>query len=682
MNTELSRRSLLQLIGGVGASFMLGGFATLACGHEADAEQEGFAPNVFVRIDPNGTCTISIIKSDMGQGVRTTLAMLVAEELDADWSKVKVTQAPGDSATYGGMGTGGSSSVRGTNQSMRRVGATARAMLVAAAAKQWGVDAALCKTEKGRVLGPDGKSLGYGELTAAAKAIAVPTDVKLKDPSEFKIIGKVANRVDNRDVVTGQAKFGMDVRVEGMVYSVCERPPVFGTKAETVDDANARKVPGVLDVVQIPTGVAVIATNTWAALKGREALEVKWSEPAAKVSSMDLRMALKDAATDANTMPEGAKRVSASYELPYLAHATMEPLNAVADVRDDRVEVWTGSQSPDGAQNQVARQTGIPKEKVVINNLLLGGGFGRKFSNEWIAEAVEISKRVKKPVKLLWSRECDMKHDLYRPMSEHVMQATLDAQGAPLGWSHQYLQAPGRATGNYGSNAYLPYDMPSAAMRSAGVPSPVPSGPWRSVEHSQIIVANECFIDELAHGAGKDPFEFRRGLLVKNERLRKVLESAAKRAEWGKKMPAGSGQGIACFEGYGSRIAHVVEVTVKDGKVRVDRMVAVVDAGTTINPRGVEAQIQGGFMDGLATALYAEITIDGGETAEDNWDGYKWARMSDTPKMEVFIEDSGGAFGGMGEVGYPSVPAAIANAVFAATGKRVRRFPIVVEDLV
>lgn len=680
MKTDLSRRSFLQLVGGVGASFMLGGFAAIACGEAGGAEQDPFVPNVFLRIDPDGACTVSITRSDMGQGVRTTLAMLVAEELDADWAMVRVTQAPGDRATYGGMGTGGSSSVRGTNQQLRRIGASARAMLVAAAAKQWGVDPSACRTEAGKVLGPNGQSLGYGALTTAAKEIPIPTDVKLKDRAEFKIIGKPQNRVDNRDVVTGKAIYGADVRREGMLHAVCLRPPVFGTKAETIDDAKARAVPGVVDVFAISSGVAVVANNTWAALKGREALEVKWAE-GAKHSTASLREAVKAAAKEPFAMPEGAKRISANYELPYLAHATMETLNAVADVRDDRVEVWTGSQSPDSAQNNVARATGLTPDKVVIHNLLLGGGFGRKFSNEWVGEAVEISKRMKKPVQLLWSRECDMQHDLYRPMSEHALAASLDADGKPLGFSHQYLQAPGRGSGDYGTNTYLPYEIPNAGLRSAGVPSNVPTGAWRSVEHSQIIVANECFIDELAHAAGKDPFEFRKSIL-KNERLLKVLVSVAEKAQWGKSMPKGSGQGIACFEGYGSRIAHVVEVTVKDDTVRVDRMVAVVDAGTTINPRGVEAQIQGGFMDGLATALYAEITIDGGATVESNWSDYGWTRMTDTPKMEIFIEDSGGAFGGMGEVGYPSVPAAIANAVFAATGKRVRKFPIRISELV
>lgn len=672
----LSRRSFLQLVGGVGAGFMLGGM--IAFGAEPSV-QEAFTPNVFVKISPEGICTISITRSDMGQGVRTTLAMLVAEELDADWSKVRVEQAPGDSSKYGGMGTGGSSSIRASHGRLRQMGASARAMLVAAAAKRWGVEASTCRTEAGQVLGPAGQKLGYGELAADASKETVPTEIKLKDATEFKIIGQSKNRVDNRDVVTGKAMFGSDVRVPGMLYAVCLRPPAFGVKLDTVNEAPARAVKGVVDVFQIPSGIAVVATNTWAALQGREALEATWSAPP-EVSTTSLREALRGAVSEAAPMPDGTKRVKASYSLPYLAHATMETLCAVADIREDSAEVWTGSQSPDSAQNQVVRSTGLPREKVTVHNMLLGGGFGRKFSNEWVGEAVEVSKRMKKPVKLLWSRECDMQNDIYRPMSEHVFESTLDAEGKPLGWSHQYLQAPGRATGNYGNNAYLPYDVPEAKMRSAGVPSPVPSGPWRSVEHSQIIVANECFMDELAQAAGKDPFEFRRGLLVRNERLRKVLESVAKHADWGKAMPKGSGQGIACFEGYGSRIAHVVEVTVTDNVIRVDRMVAVVDAGTTINPRGVEAQIEGGFMDGLATALFAEITIDGAAPQESNFSDYRWARYSNTPKMEIHIEDSGGVFGGMGEVGYPSVPAAIANAVFAATGKRLRSFPLRLED--
>ncbi len=682
---NLSRRSFIQLVARTGASFALGSFALIACASpkssREQAKGESFSPNAFLKIDADGACTVTISRSDMGQGVRTTFAMLVAEELDADWTKIKVVQAPGDSTTYGRQGTGGSSSTRGMNKQLRTIGATSRAMLVSAAAKQWGVDASACKTENGKVIGPNGKSLGYGELTTAAKAIPVPEAVPLKDKAAFKIIGKRTNCVDSTDKVTGKAMYGYDVRVEGMLYAVCLRPPAFGATPSNIDDSATRKIAGVVDVIPIPSGIAVIAKNTWAALKGRDALKASWSEANAAVSTATLRADLKKAVGEHKEIPEGGKVIEANFELPYLAHATMESLNAVADVREGTAEVWSGTQAPDGAQAQIARVLGIAPEKVVMHTMLLGGGFGRKFSNEWIMEAVDLSKRVKKPIKLLWSRECDIQHDSYRPMSEHAMKAAVDASGAPTGWSHQYLQAPGRNGGNYGNNAYLPYDIPGAGMRSGGTGSPVPTGPWRSVEHSQIIVANECFIDELAKAAGQDPYEFRKKL-IKNERLRKVLDSAATKAKWGETMPKDMGRGIACFEGYGSCIAHVVDVSTANGIVKIVRMVAVVDVGTAINPKGVEAQIQGAFMDGVSTALKAAITIDKGGAAESNWDGYDWARMSDAPKMEVYVEDSGASFGGMGEVGYPSAPAAIANAIYAATGKRVRKFPIKLEELV
>lgn len=690
MSSALTRRTFLKLVGGVGASFALGSFA-VACSSEPKTEasrQKGdpFAPSLFLKIDPDGTCTVTVSKSDMGQGVRTSFAMLVAEELDADWSKVKVIQAHGDSATYGahgGQGTGGSSSTRSMNRELREVGAAARAMLIAAAAQQWKVDPASCKTESGKVLGPGGKSQTYGELTTVAKAIPVPEkgSFKVKDRSEFKIIGKPTNRVDNADVVTGKAMFGLDVHVDGMLYAVCLRPPAFHGQSQQVDDAAARKVPGVVDVVPISSGVAVIATNTWAALKGREALKVDWKNDNGGVSTQTIRASLKQAVIEHKEMPSGAKVIEANFELPYLAHATMEPLSAVADVRADAAEVWSGSQSPDGAQEQIAEATGLSPDKVTMHTMILGGGFGRKFSNEWIGEAVQLSKHMKKPIKLLWTRECDIQHDIYRPMSEHAIKAAVDAQGNPVGWSHQYLQAPGRGGGNYGNGTYLPYTFPNAFMRSGGVSVPVPSGPWRSVEHTQIVVANECFVDELAHAAGQDPYEFRRKML-KNDRVRKVLQMAAEKAGWGTPLPKGSGRGIACFEGYGSCIAHVVEVTVKGNEIKLDRMVAVVDVGTAINPRGVEAQVQGAFVDGIATSLKAAITVESGGAVQNNWDGYEWARMTDVPKIEVYVADSGGGFGGMGEVGYPSGPPAIANAIFAATGKRVRKFPIKVEELV
>lgn len=685
MSTDLTRRTFLQLVGGVGASFALGSFTSIACAAEPSAGRqkgEPFAPNAFLTIDPDGTCTVTITKSDMGQGVRTTFAMLVAEELDADWSKVEVRQAEGDNSKYGGQGTGGSSSTRSMNKRLRDVGATARAMLIAAAAQQWSVDPATCKTDKGKVIGPNGKTLTYGELTTAAKAIPIPSGVKTKDKSEFKIIGKATNRVDNTDVVTGKAMYGMDVHVEGMLYAVCARPPSFRGAASNVDDTAARKVPGVVDVIPISSGVAVVAKNTWAALKGREALKVDWKNDDATVTSATIREGLKGAVGAHMDLPAGGKSIEAVYELPYLAHATMEPLNAVADIREDRAEIWSGTQSPDSAQTMVVQATGLPKEKVTVHTMILGGGFGRKFSNEWIGEAVQISKKVGKPVKLIWSRECDMQHDLYRPMSHHAMKGAIDASGNPVGWSHQYLQASGRGGGggNYGNRTYLPYTIDTAGMKSGGAASPVPTGPWRSVEHTQIIFANECFIDEMATAAGQDPVEFRKKL-VKDDRLRKVLETVATKSDWGKPLPKGSGRGVAIFSGYGSCAAHVVELTIKGNEIKIDRVVAAVDPGIAINPRGVEAQMQGACIDGLSTALKAQITIDKGGAVESNWDGYEWLRMPDVPKIEVYIVESGNDFGGMGEVGYPSVAPAVANAIFAATGKRVRKLPVKIEEL-
>jgi isoquinoline 1-oxidoreductase subunit beta len=683
MNSSLTRRTFFKLVGGVGASFALGSFTTIACasGDSKPQKGESFVPNAFLKIDPDGTCTVTITKSDMGQGVRTTFAMLVAEELDADWSKVRVVQAPGDRAVYGRQGTGGSGSTRGMHEQLRNVGATARVMLVAAAAQKWGVDPSTCKTENGKVMASDGRSVGYGELTTLAKGIPVPTGNFKKDKSQFKLIGKATNRVDNGDVVTGKAMYAMDVQLDGMVYAVCLRPPAFGASPSTIDDAAAKKVAGVIDVFPIPSGIAVIAKNTWAALQGREALKVAWKNDNSAVSTTTIRDGLKKSVVAHMDMPAGAKAIEATFELPYLAHATMEPLNAVAHVRDDSVEVWSGTQSPDSAQDQVARITGLPKDKVVIHTMLLGGGFGRKFSNEWIGEAVELSKKLKKPVKLLWSRECDMQHDLYRPMSHHALKGSVGTDGKAVGWSHQYLEAGEAGGGDYKNRTYLPYEIPTAGMRQGGGASPVPTGPWRSVENTQINVVNECFIDELAHAAGKDPFHFRRDLM-KNDRLKKVMEVAAEKAGWGSALPAGSGRGIAVFNGYGSCIAHIIEVTVRDKTIKVNRVVAVVDPGTTINPRGVEAQVQGACIDGLSTALKAAITVENGGVVESNWDTYEWLRMPEVPKIEVYIADSGAEFGGMGEVGYPSVPPALANAVFAATGKRVRRFPIKVEELV
>lgn len=681
--TELSRRTILKVIGGVGAGLSLGCYAPKAAEAEAKTESTGpeFAPNAFVRIEGNGDVIVTASRSDMGQGVRTTLAMILAEELDADWTRVHVIQAGGDQKKYGSQGTGGSSSVRSTYGQFRQMGAAARQMLVAAAAKQWGVEPSSCRTEKGRVL-HDGtkKSASYGELTQAAAAMPVPSDnIQLKDKSKFTIIGKPTRRVDNAAVVTGKAMYGIDSKVDNMVFAVIARRLSFGASLQNVDDADARKIPGVVDVVRVGSGVAVLATNTWVAMKGREALKLTWDAgPNADLSSRTISDKLREAVGDLPALPDGAKLVEATYDFPYLAHATMEPMNAVADVRDDSCVVWAATQTPDGAQSQVARQLGISQDKVTINLTLLGGGFGRRLSNDYIAEAVEISKAAKRPVKLLWTREDDMRNDNYRPASHHAMRGGLDAQGKPVAWSHRAVQAGGRGGGSFG-NAGIPYEIPNAGMSRGGAPIPIPTGAWRSVENTQLTPANECFIDEMAVAAGKDPFEFRRGLL-RDGRLKAVLELAAQKADWGKPLPKGVGRGIACFGGYGSYVAHVVELSVENGEIKLHRVVIALDCGLAINPMGVEAQAQGACVDALSTALFAAITIRKGTTAQDNFDQYKWMRMDRMPHIEFHRIESDNEPGGMGEVGYPSVMPAVANALFQVTGKRVRAFPIILEE--
>jgi len=692
---DFSRRTFLKVMGGVGASFTLGSFA-LGCTSEAvakgasNAKNGGavFTPNVFMKIDPDGAVTVTAIRSEMGQGVRTSMAMLVADELDADWTKVKVVQAQGDDSKYGSMGTGGSSSTRSTYQQLREMGAAGRMMLLAAAAKQWGVEPAACRTENGHVIHDETKrTIAYGDLTSAASQVAVPTDVKVKHPSQFRIVGKPTARIDNPNIVTGKAIFGQDVQVEGAKYAVISRAPAFHAKLISFDDSAAKAVPGVQQVFKVGSGVAVVADNTWAAIKGRDALKTNWdTSENAGVSTATLEAALRGAvvaapppkgnfSNDASTMG-----VSATYDLPYLAHATMEPMNAVAHVQGDHCTIWAPTQSPDGARNGVARMLGIPAENVEFNTTLLGGGFGRRGNTDYVFEAVEISRTAKAPIKLFWTREDDTRHDFYRPMSHHALTGVIDANGNALTWAHQFIQAGRERDGGF-EQASIPYSIGSAVDREAGVKSPVPNGAWRSVSYAPYIFATETFIDEMAHAARKDPYEFRKAM-VSDKRVLAVMETAAQKAGWGTPLPAGHARGMAIFNGYNSPICHVVELSVEGDKIKLHRVVAAVDPGLVINPRGVEGQIQSGTCDGLSAALRALITIEkGGVKQQTFWD-YEWMTFDAMPPVEVYILSNNHEPGGIGEVGVPSTAPAVANAVFAATGKRVRRLPIKISELV
>ncbi len=681
--TNVSRRSIFKIVGGIGAGLALG-CVPLRAAERSDKKGVVFAPNEYITVGPDGIVTVTITRSDMGQGIRTTIAMIVAEELDADWNHVRVTQAGAGSKRVNGGGTGGSSSTPGLYNNLRKIAAGSRQMLVEAAAKQWGVDPSTCHTAAGKVFNASGKAISYGELTAAASLMTPPADAKPKPRSEFKIIGKSKSRVDNLDVVTGRAIYGQDVHVDGMVFAVVSRRPAIGATLKSFDATATKKVSGVIDAIQIASGVAVIATNTYAATQGRDALKVEWDNgPNAELDSKQVSSKMRAALGEHTEMPAGAKVVEASYEFPFLAHATLEPMNAVADVKDGSCTVWTGSQAPTGAQQQVARQLGIEASNVTINVPLLGGGFGRRFMHDWVSEVVEISKAVKKPVKLLYTRDDDLRTDFYRPAGIRSFKGAISSSGEIVGWSGLAADSAGGrgGKGRVGKPA-IPYDIPSATNQQAGAGIAVPTGAWRSVENSTNNPAYECFVDELAHAAGKDPVAFRQAL-ISDPRLKHVLATVAEKAGWGKALPAGHGMGVAVFKGYGSYAAHVAEVSVKGDAIKVVRVVCAVDPGIAVNPRGVEAQIQGAIIDGVATALKVSITLEKGLAAETSYFDYNWARIGDAPKTEVHIVESGdNSPGGMGEVGYPSVIPAIANAIAAVTGKRARKFPIKVSELV
>lgn len=677
--TTVSRRTVLKVMGGVGAGLVLGSFVSLGCEKKADSD---FEPSAFLKVHPDNSVTLTVPKPDMGQGVRTSLAMLIAEELDVDWKSVKVEQAAGDGDAYGSEGTGGSNSIRSTHRQMREVGAAARAMLVAAAAAKWGVDASTCTTSEGTVHhAATGKSATYGSLAGAASTLPAPgiKTIKLKDPKDFKIIGKPTRRVDNAAVTKGQPLYGMDVTPKGMVYAVLLRRSPLTPKMDLIDDSEARKVPGVLDVLRYPGGFAIIAENTWAGIKGRDAMKVQRDlGENADLSTASVREGLLKEVVPHPDMT-GAKVLEATFDLPYLAHAAMEPMNVVIDLQADHCEIWVGTQAPDAVQEAVAKELRLPKNAVQVNTMLMGGSFGRK-GRDFVMEGLKIAALVKKPVKVFWTREEDMQDDGMRPMSHHTLKGALDENGAPLAWSHQFIEAGGRNHAVMG-NPGLYYTIPSVTMRRDGSPCKVSVGSWRSTENSAYVAANECFFDELAHAAGQDSLEYRLKY-VSNPRVRGVLEEVAKQAGWGTPMPKGSGRGIAAFSGYGSFIAHVVEASVVDGKIRVDKVFCAVDCGLAVNPLGVEALCQGACCDALATSLRAAVTFDKGMMQQTNWDTYRWMTLDAMPDVHVTIIKSGAEPGGMGETGYPSVSPALANALFAVTGKRVRKFPIRLEEMV
>lgn len=685
----LSRRSFVKVAAAAGGGLLLG----FRLSHEDEsALAADFTPNVWLKIATNDTITITVHRSEMGQGVWTSVPMIVAEELEADWSKVNIEQADAHPTKYGSQSTGGSFSIRGNWQTLRNAGATAREMLITAAANQWKVDRSALKAERGFVVHSSGKKFSYGELASAAAELPVPGSVTLKDTKDFKIIGTRVKKIDTPSKAYGTAVFGLDVRVPGMLFASIERSPVFGGKMKSFDAAKAKTIPGVQEVVAVETGVAVVATNTWAAFRAREDLNVTWEEGKwADQSSEGIRKSFADAlqrkggvedySGDAEAgMGSAATIVEAMYHAPFIAHQTMETMNCTADVKPGRCEIWAPTQSPQAIQRDAARILGLPIDKVIVHVTLMGGGFGRRLYSDYAVDAVLVSKAIGKPVQVVWTREDDTKNDLYRPMTLNTLKAGLDRRGMPVAWIHR-IAGP-NARGNVIGGSTPPYAIPNFVIESHLIETGVPIGAWRSVGPSQNGWIIESFIDELAHASKKDPFEYRRTLLSQSPRLKRALEYVAEKAGWKNSPPRGWGKGIACVESFGSACAMVSEVSVeKNGALTIHRIVAAIDCGPVVNPDTVEAQMEGGIVYALSAMIKDEITIDKGRVQQESYDDYRMLQFDEMPKIEVYTVPSTDPVGGIGEPGLPPAAPSVCNAIFAATGKRIRKLPIRAEDL-
>jgi isoquinoline 1-oxidoreductase subunit beta len=676
----------------------------------AAASSDPIVLNAWIHVGTDDFVTILIDKSEMGQSILTGLAMIAADELDCDWKKVRTEFAPADKVyvnpRFGVQATGGSSGTPTSWDPLRKASATARAMLLTAAAQKWGVDASECSAEISTILHASTKRrMTYGSLAEAAAKLPVPQNVPLKTPDQYHLIGKATKRLDTPAKVNGSAQYGIDVRLPGMVYAVVARCPVFGGKAASFDAAKAKAIPGVKNAIQISSGIAVIADNTWTAMEGRRALEIQWDEgPNAKLTSAEISKQLADAASqpgpvarkegDANAALAGAAtKIEIDYEVPFLAHATMEPLNCTAHVRADRCDVWSGTQAQTGSQATAAKITGLDTNSVFIHTTFLGGGFGRRFEADFIGEAVEISKAIGGPVKVTWSREDDMQHDYYRMVSHARCTAGLDADGFPVVWmsrvsSPSLLARFGPLKDNFDHRSVesldsVPYAISNILIDYQLVNTGVPIGFWRSVGASQNGFFLESFIDEIATAGKKDPYELRRRLLAKSPRHLAALDTAAEKAGWGKPLADGRFRGIALVSSYDGYVAQVIEISVnrKARTLKVHRVVCALDCGRIVNPSSIDAQARGSIVYGLTAALHSGITIEGGRVQQHNFNDYKMLRFDEMPDVEVHIIPSELPPTGAGEFVVPPVAPALCNAIFAATGKRVRRLPITPEDL-
>jgi isoquinoline 1-oxidoreductase beta subunit len=695
-----------------------------------------FVPNAFLRVGADDSVTVLLAHSEMGQGIWTSLPMLIAEELDADWTRIKVEHAPAAPAyAHTGFGmqmTGGSTSTWTEFDRYRQAGATARAMLVAAAAQRFGVSPADCRTENG-VVTAGGKRASYGELAEAAAKLPVPKTAPLKDPKDWKLIGKPTRRLDTPEKITGKARFGIDVQFEGLLTAVVARPPVFGGKVKSLDAAKAKAVPGVRSVVQVPSGVAVVADHFWAAKLGRDALNIEWDlGPNAGLDSTALRqqfrklagikgepvpknaevppappevrelaptqgVAAAQAGNVGSALGKAARTIEAEYAVPYLAHAPMEPLNATVRISRSKCEIWTGTQFQTLDQQLAAQITGLKPEQVEIHTTFLGGGFGRRATptSDFVSEAVHVAKAAGAPVKTVWTREDDVRGGYYRPAYVHRVRVGLGGDGLPAAWHHvmvgqsilagtpfePVMVKNGIDATSVEGVADSPYlkDLPNHRVDLHSPKTGIPVLWWRSVGHSYNAFVMESMIDELALAAGKDPVEYRRGLLKGHPRHLGVLNLAAEKAKWGTPAPKGRARGIAVHESFGSYVAQVAEVSVEKNAIRVHRVVCAIDCGVAVNPESVRAQMESGVAFGLGAALYSELTFKDGRVQQSNFHDYRVLRLDEMPVVEAHIVSSTGKMGGVGEPGVPPIAPAVANAVAALTGRRLRQLPLHLE---
>ena len=704
----ISRRAFLVTSAAAGGGMLVGFYLPqLGRAEAAPTSADLFTPNAFIRIRPDNSVALVMPQVEMGQGTYTSMPMLIAEELEVDLTQVSLEAAPPDDRLFanplvGFQVTGGSTSVMAMWEPLRRAGATARVMLIAAAAAQWNVDPSSCRAEHGEAIHPpSGQRLKYGALVDAAARLPVPASVTLKDPKDFTLIGTPAKRIDTPDKVNGKAAYGIDAVVPGMKFATVAACPVLGGKLAGVDDSKAMAIKGVRQVVRLENAVAVVGDNTWAAMQGLAALEIDWDDgPNASLTTADIIkqmdtasqkpgvVARKEGDVD-KALTGAARKVEAVYQLPFLAHAAMEPMNCTVHVRADGCEVWVGNQVVSRAQATAAQVTGLPPEKVQVHNHLIGGGFGRRLEVDGITQAVAIAKQVDGPVKVIWSREEDIQHGVYKPYFFDRMTAGLDANGTPVAWHHRITGSsvwarwlPPTFKNGFDPDtiegAEPPYELPNILVDYVQHEPPgLTTGNWRGVGPTHNIFVVESFIDELAAAAKKDPVEYRRGLLGKAPRMRSVLDLAAEKAGWGSPLPAGVGRGVSVQFAMGSYLSQIAEVEVsKDGEVNVRRVVCAVDCGQTVNPDTITAQMEGGIVFGISAALWGEITLKNGRVEQNNFNDYRVLRINETPHIEVYLVKSTEPPGGIGEPGTIGIAPAMANAIFAVTGKRIRKLPI------